>query len=105
MMYDVLTGIVHGGELYVLIIIIHGMLMLHVAHIYACNMKENALASCISYARVHRVESGVGAWYCLFTGVGKWVVSLDNGIKSKVETHEGVKPFKWQVMCVGRIWV
>ena len=28
------------------------------------NMKENALASCISYARSHRVESGVGAWYC-----------------------------------------
>ena len=71
MLYDVLTGIVDGGELYVLIIIIHGMLMLHVEHIYACNMKENALASCISYARVHRVESGVGAWYCLFTGVGK----------------------------------
>ena len=30
----------------------------------SCNMKENALESCISYARSHRVESGVGAWYC-----------------------------------------
>ena len=77
----------------------------HVALIYTCNMKENALASCISYARVHCVESGVGAWYCLFTGVGEWVVSSENGTKSMVETHKGVKPFKWQVMCVGRIWV
>ena len=38
--------------------------MFHVALIYTCNMKENALASCISYARSHRVKSGVGAWYC-----------------------------------------
>ena len=67
------------------------MLMLHLALIYACNMKENALASCISYARAHRVESGVGAWSCLFTGVGEWVVSLGNVTKFKVETHEGVK--------------
>ena len=80
----------HGGELYVLIIIIHGMMMLHVALIYACNMKENALASCISYARAHRFESGVGAWSCLFTGAGERVVSSGNGTKSKV-THEGVK--------------
>ena len=77
----------------------------HVALIYTCNMKENALASCISYARLHRVESGVGAWYCLFTSVGEWVMSSENGTKSKVETHEGVRPFKWQVMCVERIWV
>ena len=35
----------------------------HVALIYTCNMKENALASCISYVRVHRVESSVGARY------------------------------------------
>ena len=28
MLYDVLTWVVHGGELYVSIIIIHGMLML-----------------------------------------------------------------------------
>ena len=34
MLYDVLTWVVHGGELHVLIIIIHGMLMLHVALIY-----------------------------------------------------------------------
>ena len=48
--------------------------MFHVALIYTCNMKENALASCISYARSHRVELGVGA--CIvFTCVGEWVVS------------------------------
>ena len=77
----------------------------HVALIYTCNMKENSLTSCISYARVHRVESGVGAWCCLFTGAGEWVVSSENGTKSNVETHEAVMPFKWQVVCVGRIWV
>ena len=32
---------------------------------------------------------------------GEWVVSSENGTKSKVETHECVKPFKWKVMCVG----
>ena len=37
--------------------------MVHVALIYTYNMKENALASCISYARSHCVESGVGAGY------------------------------------------
>ena len=42
------------------IIIVHGVLMFHVALIYICNMKEHALTSCISYARSHRVESGVG---------------------------------------------
>ena len=35
--------------------------MFHVALIYTCNMKENALTSCISYALSHCVESGVGA--------------------------------------------
>ena len=55
-----------------------------------------------SYAKAHRVEPGVGAWYGLFTGVGGWVVSSENGTKSKVGTHEGVKPCKWQVMCVRR---
>ena len=64
--------------------------MFHVAFIYTCNMKENALTSCILYLRSHRVESGVGAWSCLFTGVGEWVVSSENGTKSKVETHECV---------------
>ena len=43
--------------------------------IYACNMKENALASCNSYARSHRVKSGVGARYGLFTSVGEWIVN------------------------------
>ena len=77
------------------------MLMFHVALIHTCNMKEIALASCISYARAHRVESGVGAWCCLFTGVGEWVVSSKNGTKSKLGTYKGVKLFKWQVTCVG----
>ena len=45
------------------IIIVHGVLIFHVELIYTCNMKENALTSCILYARSHRVESGVGAWY------------------------------------------
>ena len=53
-------------------------------------MKENALASCISYARSHHVESGVGAGYGLFTGVGEWVVISENGTKSKVGNHRGV---------------
>ena len=61
--------------------------MFHVALIYTCNMKENALASCILYARSHRFESGVGAWYLVFTGVSEWVVSSENRTKSKVETH------------------
>ena len=65
--------------------------MFHVALIHTCNMKENALASCISYPRSHRVKSGVGAWSCLFTGVGEWVMNSENGTKSKVDTHEGVK--------------
>ena len=38
-------------------------------------MKENALASYISYARLDRVKSGVGAGYGLFTSVGEWVVN------------------------------
>ena len=52
----------HECKLYVKIIIVHGVFMFHVALIYTCNMKENALASYISYAWSHRVESGVGAW-------------------------------------------
>ena len=47
----------------------------------------------------------MGALYCLFISVGEWVMSSENGTKSKVETHESVKPFIWQVMCAGRIWV
>ena len=59
MLVDVLTWM-HGCKLYVKIVIVHIVLMFHVALLYKCNMKENALASCISYARSHRVESGVG---------------------------------------------
>ena len=63
--------------------------MFHVALIYTCNMKKNALASCIMHfiCTSNRVNSGVGAWSCLFTGVGEWVMSLENGTKSEVETH------------------
>ena len=64
--------------------------MFHVALIHTYNMKENALTSCISYAWSHRVESGVGAWSCLFIDVGEWVVSSENWTKSKVETHGSV---------------
>ena len=40
MLYDVLTWVVHGGELYVLIIIIRGMLMLLVnIYIYICMLE------------------------------------------------------------------
>ena len=35
--------------------------MLHVVLIHACNMRKNALASCISSVRSHRVKSVVGA--------------------------------------------
>ena len=65
--------------------------MFNVALIHTCNMKENALTPCISYAMSHRIESDVGAWSCLFTNVGEWVVSSENGTKSKLETHEGIK--------------
>ena len=34
--------------------------MVHVVLIHACNMRKNALASCISYARSHWVRSDVG---------------------------------------------
>ena len=46
--------------------------MFHVVLIHACNMRK---MHCISYARSHRVRSGVGAGYGLFTSVGKWVVN------------------------------
>ena len=51
--------------------------MFHVVLIHTCNIKENALASCISYARSHRVKSGVSARYGLFTSVGEWVVNSE----------------------------
>ena len=51
--------------------------MFHVVLIHARNMKENALASCISYARSHCVKSGVDARYGLSTSVGEWVVNSE----------------------------
>ena len=35
--------------------------MFHVVVIHACNMRKNALASCISYARSHCFRSSVVA--------------------------------------------
>ena len=61
--------------------------MFHVALLYTSNIKENVMASCISYARSHCVESGVGARHWLLIGVSEWAVSLKNGTKFKVETH------------------
>ena len=49
--------------------------MFHVVLIHAYNMKENALTSCILYARSHRVKLGVSAGYGLFTNFGEWVVN------------------------------
>ena len=60
--------------------------MFHVVLIHSCNMKENALASCISYARLHRIKSGVGARYGLFTSVGEWVVN--SGKWNKVQGRD-----------------
>ena len=79
MLFDVVTWIGWMQIICKIIIIVHGVLMFHVAFIYTCNMKENALASCISYTRSHHVELSVGAWSCLFTSVGEWVVSSENG--------------------------
>ena len=45
----------------------------------------------ISYARSHRIESGVGAWYWLLTILGECVVSLEIGTTSKIETHVCIK--------------
>ena len=39
--------------------------------------------------------------YGLFTDFGEWVVSPGNGTKSKMETRESVRSFKWQITCVG----
>ena len=72
---------------------------------YTCNMKVNALASCISYARTHRVRSGVGAGYGLFTGVGEWVVNSEKWDKVQGRDSQWCKMIKminytfwaWQV--------
>ena len=61
--------------------------MFHVTLIYTCNMKENALASCISYARSHCVKSSVGAGYCLFISVGERTVSSEKK-RDKVQDRD-----------------
>ena len=61
---------------------------------YTCNMKKNALASCISYARSHRVKSGAGTGYGLFTGVGEWVVNSKIWDKVQGRDSRGCKMIK-----------
>ena len=56
---------------------------------------------CISYARSHRVESGVGAWYWLFAILGECVVSLEIGTTSKIETHGCIKIIIINFVCLG----
>ena len=68
--------------------------MFHVVLIYTCNMMENALASCISYARSHRVKSSVGAGYGLFTCVGEWVVNSEKWDKVQGRDLQGCKMIK-----------
>ena len=63
--------------------------MFHVALIYTCNMKENALASRISYARSHRFESGVCAWVLLFIILSECVVSSEMGQRPKLRLTVG----------------
>ena len=48
---------------------------------YACSMTSH---DCISYARSLCVESGVCAWYWLFTILGECVVSLELGQRPKL---------------------
>ena len=57
-------------------------------------MKENALASCISYARPHRVKSGVDTGYGLFTRVGEWVVNSEKWDKVQGKDSRGCKMIK-----------
>ena len=68
--------------------------MFHVVLIYICNMKENALALCISYARSHCVKSGVGAGYGLFTSIGEWVVNSEKWDKVQGRDLRGCKMIK-----------
>ena len=58
---------------------------------------------CISYARSHRVESGVGAWYWLFTILGECVMSSEIGITSKIETHGCIKKIIINLVCLGEV--
>ena len=56
---------------------------------------------CISYARSHRVESGVGAWYWLFTILSECVVNSKIGTTSKIETHGCINIIKINFVCLG----
>ena len=38
---------------------------------------------------------------CIFTSVGEWVVSSENGTKSKVETYEGVDHLNGKLRVLG----
>ena len=59
------------------------------------------LHDCISYARSHHVESGVGAWYWLFTKNDECIVSLEIGTTSKIETHGCIKIIIINFVCLG----
>ena len=80
-----------GCDLYVENIIIHVLIMLHVVlilHVTCYSMKWH---NCISYARGHRVKSGVCAWYWLFTILGECVVGSENWNNVQIETHMCIK--------------
>ena len=59
------------------------------------------LHDCISYARSHHVQSGVGAWYWLFTILGECVVSSEIRTTSKIETHRCIKIIIINFVCLG----
>ena len=66
---------------------LHVVLILHET-CYSVKMLHVVL---ISYARGHRVKSGVCAWYWLFTIIGECVVSSEIRTTSKIETHRCIK--------------
>ena len=68
--------------------------MFHVVLICTCNMKQNALASCNSYALSHHVKLGMGAGYCLFTGVGEWLVNSEKWEKVQGRDSQVCKMIK-----------
>ena len=57
----------------------------------------------ISYARSHRVKSGVGALYWLFTILGECVVSSKIGTTSKIETYGCIIIIIINLVCLGEV--
>ena len=78
-------------NLYVENIIIHVLNVLHVVLILYVTCYSMKWHNCISYARGHRIKSGVCAWYWLFTILGECVVSSKIRTTSKIETHGCIK--------------